>query len=140
MPDKSLFALRVKELRTKRALSQEELAEALSVTSVYISDIEQGKCAVPLEKCRDIADYFDVPLDYLTGMGIFAQWEKIVENKDTVIDQMVCEIPTLKEFDLHSVEERTLMKIFPAFLSDIHIAETPEGIQMEIVFFPFWDK
>ena len=58
---------RIYDLRKQRALSQEQLAEALGVSRQTVSKWECGTAAPELEKLRAIADYFGVTLDELTG-------------------------------------------------------------------------
>lgn len=42
MTDAELFGQRVKELRTKRGLSQEKLAHAANLTTSFVSGVERG--------------------------------------------------------------------------------------------------
>lgn len=67
MFDKNIFAQRLRSLRTGKKLSQDQLALDLAVTKTYVSDIERSRRTTTLEKCVELADYFDVPLDYLVG-------------------------------------------------------------------------
>lgn len=67
MFDKNIFAQRFRSLRTAKKMSQDQLAVALSVTKTYVSDIERARRTTTLEKCYELADYFDVSLDYLVG-------------------------------------------------------------------------
>ena len=48
-------------------MKQQELAEALNVSQQSISRYENGKHYPDLPALIEIADYFDVPLDYLVG-------------------------------------------------------------------------
>lgn len=140
MFDKNIFARRVRSLRTQRHISQDDLAKALSVTKTYVSDIERGRRTTPLEKCHEIADFFNVSLDYLTGKGIFAQWEKIMECKDVIINQLIHDVPALEQYDLFHVDERELMHIFPALIHDISIKETQKGLQIDMELHSLWEK
>ncbi|UCF99185.1 MAG: cobalamin-dependent protein [Spirochaetaceae bacterium] len=61
------FASRLRELRTSGNLRQKDLADALGVAQTTIANYEQG-ARFPDEKVlRQIADYFNVSLDYLMG-------------------------------------------------------------------------
>ena len=53
------------ELRKKRALSQEQLAEQLGVSRQAISKWEYGKAVPETDTLISISKYFDVSLDYL---------------------------------------------------------------------------
>ena len=61
------FALRLKQLRTKKQLSQEELAKELGVSKSAIGMYERGKRTPPYESLEEIADYFNVDMDFLMG-------------------------------------------------------------------------
>ena len=56
---------RIKHYRTEKRLSQEELANGIHTTSVYISYIESGSRAPSLETLISIANALDVSADDL---------------------------------------------------------------------------
>jgi transcriptional regulator with XRE-family HTH domain len=67
MFDQILFGVRVRELRVAKEANQTSLATLLGVTKTQISDIENGKTSTSIERLCQLADYFDVSLDYLVG-------------------------------------------------------------------------
>ena len=62
-----LLSQRLKSLRNEKGVTQRELAELLGKTSRHYQDIESGKINVPALALIQLADYFDVSLDYLVG-------------------------------------------------------------------------
>ncbi|MGB4590429.1 MAG: helix-turn-helix transcriptional regulator [Clostridiaceae bacterium] len=54
---------RVKELRTKHKMSQEELANALGVTRQTIMSIENEKYVASLPLAYKIASYFELSIE-----------------------------------------------------------------------------
>jgi len=58
---------RLKELRTKKGYSQSELADKLHVSKSTISMIEAGSRKPSYELMEQLADFFNVSLDYLRG-------------------------------------------------------------------------
>ena len=58
---------RLKELRAKKGYSQAELADKLHVSKSTISMIEAGSRKPSYELMEQIADFFNVSLDYLRG-------------------------------------------------------------------------
>lgn len=62
-----MFAKKLRKLREQANLNQEELAKILSVSPSTIGMYEQGRRQPDHEKLKQIADYFNVPLDYLLG-------------------------------------------------------------------------
>jgi len=58
---------RLKELRTMKGLSQVALAEALGVSKSIIGAYETGDRKPSYEILEELADFFNVSMDYLTG-------------------------------------------------------------------------
>lgn len=60
---------RIKDLRIKRGMSQDELAERAGYKSgrAMICQIEAGKVNLPLDKLKAIAEALDVTSAYLAG-------------------------------------------------------------------------
>lgn len=56
------FNLKIERLRQK--ISQEQLAEKLNVSSVYISNVESGKHNISLINALKFCNYFDKPIEY----------------------------------------------------------------------------
>ncbi|KHO63394.1 SOS-response transcriptional repressors (RecA-mediated autopeptidases) [Thermoanaerobacter sp. YS13] len=58
---------RIRDLRTEKGISQNELAKALGLTQQAISAYENGLREPDLETLNKIANYFNVSIDYLLG-------------------------------------------------------------------------
>ena len=54
-------------LRKMNRLSQEELAEKLGISRQTLSKYETGESVPDIEKCKVIADYFEVSIDDLVN-------------------------------------------------------------------------
>lgn len=67
MFDKKIFGQRLKDLRTKKNLTQLDLANLLGVSKVQICEIESGKRTTTIDKLYQLADFFNVTIDYLVG-------------------------------------------------------------------------
>lgn len=61
----STFGKRLKELRTNKGLTQNELGKILNVTNVGVAKWESDDRFPDKEILTKIADYFDVTTDYL---------------------------------------------------------------------------
>ena len=71
------YGSRIRNLRKKRGLTQEQLAEKMNVSTPYIAKIENGKQTGPIELAVEFAEFFAVSLDYLlVGKGDFAEEQK----------------------------------------------------------------
>ena len=58
---------RIKELRKKEKLSTKILGEIIGMSQQYVSDIETGRAAPSVKTLNKLANYFNVPIDYLLG-------------------------------------------------------------------------
>ncbi|HFH7176627.1 TPA: helix-turn-helix domain-containing protein [Streptococcus agalactiae] len=64
----SVFSDRLAELRKKRGLTQQQIADELSVNRVTYTNWEKGNREPSLENVVKIAHILDVTTDYLLGM------------------------------------------------------------------------
>lgn len=69
------FGLVIKELRTKKGVSQERLALDSGIDRTYIGDIESGTRNVSLEIVEKLCNYFQLPISELF---------KIIENHERI--------------------------------------------------------
>ena len=53
-----------KIVRLRQKISQEKLAEALNVSSVYISNVESGKHNISLVNALKFSNYFKQPVEF----------------------------------------------------------------------------
>ena len=56
-------------LREEKDLTQTNLAKLMNVKQVNISNWENTKEIIPLEKLNFYANYFNVSIDYITGIS-----------------------------------------------------------------------
>ncbi len=61
------FALKLKELRLDKNLSQSEVSRALGLTRNAFTNYELGIREPSLDTLVKICDFFNVPADYLLG-------------------------------------------------------------------------
>ena len=61
------FAERLKELRTRKHISQYDLAKKLGVSKSTISMMEIGSRQPSIEMMESLCDFFNVSMDYLRG-------------------------------------------------------------------------
>lgn len=59
---------RMKDLREDRDLSQEDIAKVLQTTQEQVSKYETGRQMMGIDKYMKLAKYYNVSLDYLTGL------------------------------------------------------------------------
>jgi len=61
------FGERLKELRTEKGLSLQQLADKVGITPAGLNYWEQNKRVPNLDAVIALADFFDVTLDYIAG-------------------------------------------------------------------------
>lgn len=61
------FATRLRALRLSRGMTQAALGEVIGVKGQAINDMEHGRVKTSLDRAIQLADFFDVSLDYLVG-------------------------------------------------------------------------
>ena len=62
------FYQRLKDLREDHDLTQQDVADVLQTTREQISKYETGKQMMGVDKYIKLAKYYNVSLDYLTGI------------------------------------------------------------------------
>lgn len=65
----NIIAKRIKSLRTEKGLSQQELADELGIGRSTLANYEQAKREPNFETLENIADFFNVDMNYLTGFS-----------------------------------------------------------------------
>lgn len=66
----NLFGMRLKTLRNKKGLTQEQLADKLgNITKASVSRYEQSAMFPTVEVLIRLCEYFDVSSDYLLGLS-----------------------------------------------------------------------
>ena len=85
MPD---FSERLKKLRKSKNLTQKQLGENIGTSERGIQNYELGTRKPTYDILISLAKYFNVPLDYLVGNGIYAYWDKVLEVKPIIIEKL----------------------------------------------------
>ena len=82
------FPMALKELREDKGYTQEQLAGALHVSKATISHYELGTSTPNIDLMIQMADIFDVSLDYLMGRTNCSFWKdsfiKGIGNKELI--------------------------------------------------------
>ena len=93
-----VFGKRLKELRKKSHITQQQLGDMVGVTKVSICCYENGTRTPTLETLIDLADSLNVHLNYLLGIDALAIDE---ENKNNTLNIAKDEINLIKELRKH---------------------------------------
>lgn len=82
-----MFGERLKELRRNNKLTQQELANTLKVSASTIGMYEQGRRSPDTGTLNQVAEHFDVSVDWLLGRTDFSHstlnpYNKLLTQKD----------------------------------------------------------
>ena len=90
------FAVRLKELRQNKAVSQKIVGNAVGISDRAYYDFERGKSKPAFETLIALADYFGVSIDYLTGRTDKPE-QKNLDDMLVEIDSFIKRIASNKE-------------------------------------------
>ena len=128
MNNTNIFSENVKLLREQANLSQAELGAAIGISKQTVNDIEHGRSKTTLDRAIILADYFNVPLDYLVGNGIYAYWDKVIEIKPIIIDELIkLQIPE-KIINKLETDDNFFLKYIPAIVDKIVFDDTSKEV------------
>lgn len=136
MDSKTIFPVRLLTLRKSKNMSQKALASELGISDAAITMMEKGKRFPSFDMLIAIAKYFDVPVDYLTGTGIYENWDEIEENWDDLMEcipkflEEHCDNPTTQLLLLfiqrHRDDKILVTSMLSALLCKIELKDDPE--------------
>lgn len=90
------FSEKFKELREKSGKSQKYIADALGITSSAVSDWERGVKTPRTERLKEVADYFGVTTDYLTGDADFVDGGYYLDGEAAKLADFLHKCPEYK--------------------------------------------
>ncbi len=72
----------LKNKRKQKSITQEDLARALSVSSVFVHQLETGKVDAPsMDRCQQIADVLGVQIDELWNVARKERLKRFMERE-----------------------------------------------------------
>lgn len=93
-----MIGKRVRELRIKKGLSQQELGSAIGVTKVSICGYENGTRIPTLDKLAKLADILESTTDYLLGREVPIMNEENKTYIGSISYEDVCFILELRHY------------------------------------------
>ena len=121
----------IKELRQKKGITQEELAEALRVSVQTVSRWENSVNVPDLAMLPELTAYFNVTADYLLGLERSETVAKLLKTTETFelasreeAEEMVLKFkgekfPVLKDYKITADGARTILEVTKEFNSDL---------------------
>jgi transcriptional regulator with XRE-family HTH domain len=106
--DYTKLGSRIREYRTKSNIKQEELAEAVGLSAVFISQIENAQRKPSLETVFAICQYLNISVDALVV-------DSVVECTNSDIDALVAVLRSRTD-----IEVNFIVKVVKEMLSNLH--------------------
>lgn len=119
------IAQRIKELRESAHLTQQELAKKISISRSTLAGYESENKQPSYQVLAQMASVFKVPTDYILGVGIFEDWDLLLQNKDAIVTQISIMASRLSLDILNGMDNITFAKLTYAF--DIHVHRHNDG-------------
>ena len=126
----STFYKNLKFLRENKHLSQKDLATFLNISANSYQRYEYGTREPNLTTINQLANFFNVPTDFLLGNGVFSNWDDILNHKDIVIEFISNVMPNIKDFLNASDEIIVFIKILSSVVEKIVIDSEKQEIKI----------
>ena len=82
-----LFGKRIKELRKKSGLTQEQLSEKLGLFQKQIGNIETGTCFTTINNLEKLSEQFGVEIKDLFDFNYLQDREQIIEQINNILSK-----------------------------------------------------
>lgn len=79
---------RLKQLRTLSGLTQEKVASDLNISQSTLASYETDYRTPKVDIMGSLADYYNVPIEFLLGTGPYKYWDELLKNKEHVLSIM----------------------------------------------------
>lgn len=106
-----MFAERVKSLRKEKGITQVDLAEVVGLSKGTVAMWEVGKREATFSTLNKLADYFQVPIDYLIGRSDDRSAKTYTEDfierilgHERKYEELLNDIRTLDDYGYVSIE------------------------------------
>ena len=119
------IAQRIKELRESAHLTQQELAKKISISRSTLAGYESENKQPSYQVLAQIAAVFKVPTDYILGVGIFEDWDLLLQNKESIISKISLMASRLSLDILNGLDNMTFARLTYAF--DVHVCKHNDG-------------
>mgnify|MGYP003371059499 CR=1 FL=1 len=120
----------IASLRKFQSMNQREFAQLLGVSNGAVAMWETNKRQPDLDTLCKIANLFSVPTDYLLGVGVFKDWDILLKNKASIIEQISKATKRISESMLYGLDDVTFARLAYAF--DVHIVLREDGNSISI--------
>ena len=76
---------RLKDLREDADKTQADIAQVLGTTAQYYGRYEKGEIELPLSRAIQLADYYNISLDYLAGRSLLKHEASLNDDEERLL-------------------------------------------------------
>lgn len=124
---------RLKQLRSEYNITQTTLAEALGIAKTTLAAYEQGKSEPNIDMLIKLANYFNVPIDYLTGhLNVKNVKNASINTALGLSDKAIANLIKCHSFNYdvsQFIENDIFIKLMEAYSEYILLINLPEPIE-----------
>lgn len=120
-----MIGKRLKYLRELKRKSQQEVCSSLNIEQSTLANYENDKRVPKIDILIELAQYYDIPTDYLLGVGAFKNWDLLLKNKSSVIKHISTQAQQLALALPYGLDDISFAKLVYAF--DVNITTYEDG-------------
>ena len=135
----------LRNLREKRGLLQKDVAANLGIDRTTYVKYERGQSEPNFETLKKLASYFDVPVEFILEIGIFKNWDLVMEYKKPIfeylkpiLDKIVPNFFTDEIVD--KLSETDIMELLNSIIEKIDFTSNGKDYDINILFKNFSDE
>lgn len=117
---------RLKELRINSSKTQEEICDILNVSQSSLANYETDRRYPSLDVIVEMSKLYNVPIDFIIGTGVFANWEQLLQNKESVIKAVSTAASRLSIDMLNGIDDLAYARLTYAF--NVSVKENGDSI------------
>ena len=98
---------RISELCESCDLTISQMCRKTGISRSTISELKSGRSkTLTVKNLSTIASFFDVPCDFISGTGVFSNWNDVMKHLDFVFERLKNDIPP--NYMWHEEDEKNL--------------------------------
>ena len=130
-----IFKDHLRAIRKTKHATQKDAASAAGVTERNYQDWEYGNTKPGFDALIALADYFDVPTDYLLCRGIFVHWDEpgVIEAVRGVLLKLI-EFYHLESPSLFAeiMDDHQLISVASGLIKSIHVSGSKVDVELAV--------
>lgn len=111
---------KLKFLRERNGKNQEEVCKYLNIEQSTLANYENDRRIPKIDILGKLSTFYDIPTDFLLGIGIFSSWDELLKQKDSIISHISIISTFLSTEILNELDDISFIKLVYAFNVYLH--------------------